>query len=305
VKLSLKNTNSLFKKMLTLNNQNAIIMKPQFYLCLILISGFFSAQSINYTPLVNFVIEGPYTVTISGNGAIYYTTDGSEPSATSPNAQNSVSIVINETTQLKAKLRYGTNSFSETFKKTYYIGSFPSFPIFFKPNAQFNMVCAYQIQYEPQTLIDFFWPGAQMQAACEGWYKTQSFFVEGTATFNNCSPNPPVGVKTDELFLNATVFYDFVLGPITNPPACLLASNEVADKIVSVKIFPNPVMEILRFETDLKFISYEILDVSGKLYERKNLRKNEVDVSKLTKGVYFLKLNTPEKSSNYIRFIKS
>ena len=74
------------------------------------------------------------------------------------------------------------------------------------------------------------------------------------------------------------------------------------------------VLKILEYikDDDLKRIPQEEIEILKKnanynrdFHYNPDKKINEQSVSKLTKGVYFLKLNTPEKSSNYIRFIKS
>jgi hypothetical protein len=152
--------------------------------------------------------------------------------------------------------------------------------------------------------VDYFWPGIQMNAACDGWYKSQSVFVSGTVSFNDCNPIYQFSQYTPYIFMNATVFYDYSTGPVTNPPACLLATNEVPEKVISVKVFPNPVQEILQIDSDLKFSRCEILDASGKVVGKNTVQNNKINVSHLPAGLYFLKLMSAEAQMHYIQFIK-
>ena len=105
-------------------------MKKLLLLLLIPIFQLLSAQ-INFAPQLNHGFE-PYTATISGNGTIYYTTDGTDPNATSPSSVNTVNINITETKKVKAILRTSSNQWSEIFTKNFYFGPFPTKNVYFK-----------------------------------------------------------------------------------------------------------------------------------------------------------------------------
>ena len=78
--------------------------------------------------------------------------------------------------------------------------------------------------------------------------------------------------------------------------------KNIAEK--EMKIYPNPVNDILKFETERKIQTVKLFTVSGKLVMQfVNFPKNEINVSRLTPGIYFLK--TYFKTGNkIIRFIK-
>ncbi|TXF77769.1 T9SS type A sorting domain-containing protein [Chryseobacterium sp.] len=256
---------------------------------------------VTFQPQANyFGTPNPIAVTLSGNGTIYYTTDGSDPTASSPSGVNAVSLTVTQTTLIKAKL----NSSSTIYSRTYYIGSLPTYPIYFKPPAAFTTACGYPVSNEPVIAVDYFWPGIQMNAACDGWYKSQSVFVSGTVSFNDCNPIYQFSQHTPAIFTDATVFYDYSAGPVTNPPACLLATTEVQQKVISVKVFPNPVQEILQIDSEIRFLRCEILDASGKLVGRKIIQDHQVSVAALPAGVYFLKMISADSQVHYIQFIK-
>jgi len=101
-----------------------------------------------------------------------------------------------------------------------------------------------------------------------------------------------------------TIFYDFSVGPISNPPACLLAVNDPAKKVAVVKIFPNPVQDFVNIESDKNFIAYEVLDESGKLILNKDFSGSKIDISNLKTGVYFIKLKSLSNETNIVKFIK-
>lgn len=71
-------------------------------------------------------------------------------------------------------------------------------------------------------------------------------------------------------------------------------------------IFPNPVKDQLQLANNknLKFLSYEIIDVMGKNIDSGNLFTSQIDVSGFAKGIYLLKLKTSAGESTH-KFIKA
>ena len=115
-----------------------------------------------------------------------------------------------------------------------------------------------------------------------------------------------VGWFTDNnTFLNE---WDFATDIVTQDTT-LYAKWEAKTGIVNIEIadigiYPNPVKELLQIEkVEFKINRIEIVDLSGKvIYQFKSLR-NQINVSKLPQGIYFLKLET-DKEAITRKFIK-
>lgn len=258
------------------------------------------ACQITFEPTINHSFA-PYTAKIYGTGTIYYTTDGSEPTNNSQSGTSPISLTINQTTKLKAKLANG-----EVFTNTFYYGQYPQKKVFFKPPTNWSNVCSFSNSVDPQSLVDVWGPGSAMTSACDGWYTKDHYFFVGQVTFNNCGfPEQPYpyfqfySIATED-----TIFYDYSAGPISNPPTCLLAVNDPSKKIAIVKIFPNPVQDYVNIESDKNFIAYEIIDESGKLILNKDFKGSKIDISNLKTGVYFIKLKSLSNETNIVKFIK-
>src|SRR6218665_2382941 len=165
--------------------------------------------------------------------------------------------------------------------------------VYFKPPANWNSTCVWPYVIEPQTNVDFYSP-PQMASTCEGWYKYSIPFYKANFVFNNCIyiSGAPIHPNYQEVSVIAedTIFYDYSVGPISNPPACLLAVNDPSKKVAVVKIFPNPVQDYVNIESDKNFIAYKIIDESGKLISSKDFKGSKIDISNLKTGVYFIKL---------------
>ena len=283
-------------------------MKRILLLVVFLISVSIYTQTM-FAPFDGFSTN-PITVTITSNGnnqgTIYYTTNGQTPTLSSTSAQAPINVSVTSTTTFKAFYVLNGNT-SAIEEMTYYIGSYPKPMLFFKPPATWTNSCAYMNIVEPRTLVDFFPPGPQMEDTCNGWKKTEAIFAKGWIDFNNClgAAPPPIYQSVGAFLTNVNVFYDYSSGHVTNPPVCLLSvSDSEIKKNVIVKVYPNPVSDVLKFQSERNFVKYEILDSSGKLVKSADLKRNEIAVSYLNSGVYNVKIIERNNEFAVLRFIK-
>jgi len=257
----------------------------------------------------------PYQVTINGNGTIYYTTDGSTPTISSSSVVNNVQIPINQNKEIKASLVNAQGNPSAVISKKYYTGGIPTADIYFKmPSSWASGSCVMIDMVNPNSIDGFamdpyYWPGVVMQpAGCESCYKTTGSFESANVRFNNCTlfENIPATISTNLIPMGSTLYYDFTDGVITTPPPCLfLASNESVskNKSVLIKVYPNPVSDILKVNTDRNFYEYEITDVNGRVILKDQFMK-EILISQLISGNYFLKLKDSKGDLVLLKFIK-
>lgn len=267
-----------------------------------ILSGIVFSQ-IYFAPQSNYNFGQNYQASITGNGTIYYTLDGSEPTLNSSFGENNIDFNITENTLVKAKLKTGENTLSNTFIQKFWHTLIEK-NVFFKPPTTWSgQPCSYMNWLDPQTTIDFYPPGQKMTEACEGWYKMTYSFGKPQIHFNNCLlPQSPSYVEYT-IVTEDTVYYDSSTGSITNPPACLLGTQE-SSKIANVKIAENPVKDILQIKSDVKFENYQIVDISGKIIAQRNFEK-EINVSQLQKGIYIIKLLGNNAVQHYLKFIKN
>jgi len=59
-----------------------------------------------------------------------------------------------------------------------------------------------------------------------------------------------------------------------------------------VRLFPNPARNILSLDTKLAIEKIEILDCTGRQLELISLSSNQIDISNLASGAYFLRLHS-------------
>jgi hypothetical protein len=257
--------------------------------------------------------NNPYLATIYGSGTIYYTTDGSTPTINSSSAVNNVQININQNKEIKAFVVNSQGIASSVLSKKYYVGTLPTSIIYFKPPSTWTMgVGVFIDMVNPNSVnggvVDAFWPGFQMiNTGCEGWYRYNSYYDNANVRFTNNSMYENFGgISTNLIPVGNLVYYDFSNGSIINPPSCLLLNTSENDKknYTLLKVYPNPVTEILKISSEIDFRDYEILDTSGKSIQTKSLKSKEISVSNLVSGNYYLKLIDSKNNSTILKFIK-
>jgi hypothetical protein len=256
----------------------------------------------------------PYQVTVYGSGTIYYTTDGTTPTLSSNSGINNLQITIDQNKEIKAFLVDGQGSTSAIFTTKYYTGAIPTANIYFKvPSTWTNGGCAMVDMVNPNSIngfvIDTIWPGFPMtNTGCEGWYKLVRNFENANISFNNCTPfyNIPTSISTNIIPMGSTIYYDFTNGEISNPPSCLfLNTDETKSKSIAlVKVYPNPVSDVLKINSTKDFKDYEIIDPSGKIISKNPISSNEIPTSHLTSGNYFIKLKDLQGNLIFLKFIK-
>ena len=92
-------------------------MKKNLLLASCFVSSFLFSQ-ITMLPAGTHYYD-PYQATVSGNGTIYYTTDGSTPTLNSNSAINTVQVSIDQNKEIKAFLVDGQGNSSAVIAKKY------------------------------------------------------------------------------------------------------------------------------------------------------------------------------------------
>ena len=85
-----------------------------------------------------------------------------------------------------------------------------------------------------------------------------------------------------------------------------LGINEEISNNSQFSIYPNPTSAILNFQTpiNLEISNYKIIDVLGKIVLENNAASNNINIEKLSKGIYVIQISIDNK--NYQRkFIKN
>jgi hypothetical protein len=98
--------------------------------------------------------------------------------------------------------------------------------------------------------------------------------------------------------LNGSYAVEVTQNGCTDTSACQNIILGIGDyiNIPHVVIYPNPASTKLYIDGLATFASVEVYDISGKLLISIQLNTNQIDISPLAKGLYFIKLSTEEGS---------
>jgi uncharacterized repeat protein (TIGR01451 family) len=103
----------------------------------------------------------------------------------------------------------------------------------------------------------------------------------------------------DSIYNRAGIYFDFNEPVITNKALTRIATvtSIYTYTNTSLKIYPNPAKDNVRVEWNTKDkATLRLLDVSGKVIQTQMLNQNhtDIDLSKLSKGLYLIQLQTKE-----------
>ncbi|AJR04897.1 T9SS type A sorting domain-containing protein [Siansivirga zeaxanthinifaciens] len=81
--------------------------------------------------------------------------------------------------------------------------------------------------------------------------------------------------------------------------------NVSQNEFSKASVFPNPTSDVLNIKASEKINSLELYNINGvKVYSKENIENQFINISKLSSGVYILKLNT-NNGSEFKRIIKN
>ncbi|MBK6967005.1 MAG: T9SS type A sorting domain-containing protein [Bacteroidales bacterium] len=109
----------------------------------------------------------------------------------------------------------------------------------------------------------------------------------------------------DAISNTASIYFDYNVPIVTNTYVTTYETLGVNDISADnkVPVFPNPVKELLSFNTKEKVFRIEVYDCSGRILSSNSVYENKADLSKLKDGNYFIKIYT-EHGISYTTIIK-
>jgi hypothetical protein len=228
---------------------------------------------------------------------IYYTTDGTLPTTTSPSAIGTKSLVITANTTLKAFVINTVNVSSALKTEVYNFVAVKTLTVYFKPPASWTVAPkVYYWNVIPSgSIVNSVWPGVTMIADLNGFYK---YTIEGPTSVDLIFNNGSTGTnnQTAEL-LNKTDGYSYIWQET-------LGMEDLNTVVNSVKIYPNPVSHSLHISSDSNSVFYQIIGMQGNLLQEGLPNNNTIDISNLKTGVYIIKIKFENEKEYYKKFIK-
>ncbi len=139
----------------------------------------------------------------TGDGVIYYTTDGTDPTTTSKSISKKGTLNFKETTTLKVMGVCGTaKSEIQTFKYTYVDQKGGITVRFLKPA---DWTSVYFFAWKGETQILGGWPGKAMAQGADGWYSQT--FDEQYTEFNFIINQGKTGMQSGDLLIESDMCY--------------------------------------------------------------------------------------------------
>ncbi len=110
-----------------------------------------------------------------------------------------------------------------------------------------------------------------------------AFKIKTKSTLNN----------GDSFSNTAGIYFDYNAPIITNTYVTniLTLSTSEVETADELRIYPNPVIDVLTFKTKEKVVKVEILDISGRLLRSEGVQHNSLNVSDLKSGNYFIRIH--------------
>jgi hypothetical protein len=97
------------------------------------------------------------------------------------------------------------------------------------------------------------------------------------------------------------LFADFSIDELPN-----LGLDDYGNRLINLAVFPNPVANKLSFTEAIsnQFDHYKIIDLSGKIIVSEKIKTDNIDVSQLKTGYYFIQIYHENKIAKTIKFLK-
>ncbi|WP_146194127.1 T9SS type A sorting domain-containing protein [Brumimicrobium oceani] len=156
-------------------------------------------------------------------------------------------------------------------------------------------VCGYTYyteQFENLNLA----PNDSMWVSLGFMHNNTYYFTDSTISLDICVYTSHPNSKTDLNVPNDNYCEEIIFGTLD------LLENEIDE----VKIYPNPASEFLNIELDKENLSYSIINMQGVLIDNGNVNAKQIDVSKLSSGMYVLQLSSKDGNLNYRKqFLKN
>ena len=104
----------------------------------------------------------------------------------------------------------------------------------------------------------------------------------------------------------ANIYFDYNAPIVTNSYTTTIQNTlglQENELLNTISVYPNPVKDMLHFQTKENVLKIEIYDVAGRIVSSKSIIENKLNLSELKVGNYFLKVYT-EKGIMHTKIIK-
>jgi hypothetical protein len=104
-------------------------------------------------------------------------------------------------------------------------------------------------------------------------------------------------VLGDILKNQADIYFDYN-SPVTTNEAQTVVQNPLSNQhfnLTDIKAYPNPVHNILNLQSSETIIKAQVFDANGRLIVSAQTNTNQIDLSSVSTGIYYVKVYTNDK----------
>jgi hypothetical protein len=279
-----------------------------------------SKSAINFAPTVSispvggsFITGSPQLVTITATddqtgSIIYYTTDGSTPTAAS--TVYSAPINVSSTSTVKAIAIDSEGLPSGVASQTYTFLAVGDITVKFKPPTSWGAtIYVYHWNASPiANLPNAIWPGKVMTGPDAYGYYSYTFnnIAISNVIFTKGASGPQtvdiIGVSKNTCYIPTGTNTKL---DVLETDCSTLGVDQINSKSTQMKLYPNPVSSMFKINEDVAEL--HVYDISGKIVKQfKGYFKKDsnFDISNLENGMYFVSAKSFDGLESTLKLIK-
>jgi hypothetical protein len=275
-----------------------------------------SKSAVNVAPTVSIATLGgsfvtgttvPVSITATDDkvgSLIYYTTDGSVPTANS--TLYTTPINVTATTTVKAIAVDTDGLLSGVASQTYTFLSLGNITVRFLPPASWVApVNIYHWNAVPlANLANAVWPGKPMSGPDASGYYTYTFsnIASTNIIFNRGTGTPQTA---DIVGVSKSTCYNMSSGTLIEEVCANLGVNPLEVTPSKIILYPNPVMDYFKINIDVS--SVYVYDITGRIVKQFKGSfgiDSEFEISSLDKGMYFVGIISNDRETSIMKIVK-